>query len=133
MRPGEELIWKEKTRQIIGAFFEVYNTLRYGHLESVYRRALYYELTDTGIPCEEEVLLSVIYKGRNVGDFRADLIIDNTIVVEVKTGSAIHHNHVLQLANYLKSTSMEVGLVLNFGPKPTFERFVLSRLMNQSA
>ena len=129
MSAEEKLLFEETTSLIIGAFYAVYNELGYGFLESVYQHAMFVELGKRGLKSQREVLLPVIYSGVNVGDYRADLIVQNKIIVETKTASCIHPTHRLQLFNYLKASGLRVGLVVNFGPKASFQRHVLSRNM----
>ena len=114
------------TYRIIGAFFGVYRTLGWGFLESVYRRALAVGLRRAGAYVEQEVQLTVRYLGEVVGDFRADLLVDHEVIVEVKTVPLLARPHRAQLINYLKATRCERGLLLNFGPEPQFERLILT-------
>ena len=133
LREGAGLLFEDVTQRIIGAFFEVYRELPYGYLESVYRRALLIALRDAGLACRSEVALKVHFRNRCVGDFRADLIVDDKVIVEAKTAIRIHETHQSQLLNYLKISRLPVGLILNFGPTPTFKRYVLSPQPDQSA
>lgn len=125
-RAGLEMVHGELTREIIGAFYDVYNKLGYGFVESVYQRALPVALAKRGIKSEREVPLSVIYEGKDVGVFRADLIVEKKVIVESKVADKIVQVHEMQLLNYLKATGIKVGLILNFGPQPTFRRMFLS-------
>jgi GxxExxY protein len=120
------LVHGEITRQIIGAFFDVYNALGYGFVESVYQRALPLALTARGVACEREVPLTVRFRGVVVGEYRADLIAEGKVIVEAKVADRIHSFHETQLLNYLRATNIAVGLLLNFGPRPTFRRLLLS-------
>ena len=113
------------TRQIIGAFYEVYNELGRGFLESVYQRALALALRQRGVRAELEAPLEVCFRGVVVGTFRADIVADDRIILEVKAGKAIDDAHRAQLLNYLRATGLEVGLLLNFGPRPEFVRLLL--------
>ncbi len=117
-----ELKHKELTDAIIGAFYLVYNTLGYGFLEKVYRNALMHELRRRGYKVECEAPIKVHYDGVIVGDYHADLIVNDLVILEIKSASAIISEHEAQLTNYLKATGIEVGLILNFGPKPEFRR-----------
>jgi len=117
-----ELKHKELTDAIISAFYEVYNTLGFGFLERVYRNALMHELIKRGLLVEHEVAIKVYYDGVNVGDYFADLIVNRLVILEIKSAKAIATEHEAQLVNYLKATTVEVGLILNFGPKPEFKR-----------
>lgn len=119
--------WKhgELTQQIIGAFYEVYNALGYGFLEKVYENALVHQLEKIGLQVAQQVPLDVYFDGVIVGQYFADLMVNDQIVVELKAVDAIDEVHAAQLRNYLRATNCEVGLVLNFGPKPTFRRQVM--------
>lgn len=119
-----ELVEKRLTGDIIGAFYEVYNELRYGFLEAVYRDALAIELGLRGVAIEREVPLQVRFKGRPVGRYRADLLVRGVVLVEIKAGKAPDPNGGAQLLNYLRATDLRVGLLLYFGPEPRFQRIV---------
>lgn len=120
------LIHEELTKQIIGAFFTVYNELGYGFVESVYKRALAVELQARGIAFEREVMFTVYYLGVDVGDYRADLVVEGKVIVEVKIAERLAPVHEVQVVNYLRAANIPVGLLLNYGPQPTFRRLVLS-------
>ncbi|HXB22873.1 MAG TPA: GxxExxY protein, partial [Candidatus Solibacter sp.] len=115
----------EVTDQIIGVFYDVYNEMGFGFLESVYRNSLQFALLDKGLAVEAEVSVSVFFRGRNVGDFQADLVVNKCILLELKTANAIVAAHEAQVLNYLRATSLELGLILNFGPKPQVRRLLL--------
>ena len=115
------------TDSILGAFYAVYNDLRYGYLEAVYRNALEVEFKRRGIPYVREVPLEVIYKGEVVGIYRADFVVGGRVVVEVKATRQIGDADKRQLLNYLRSTRMEVGLLLHFGSNAEFHRMVFTR------
>jgi GxxExxY protein len=115
----------ELTDAIIAVFYEVYNELGYGFLESVYRNSLRLALMEKGLLVEPEVPVKVLFRGKIVGDFRADLVVNNTILLELKTAERIVPAHESQVLNYLRSTSLELGLILNFGPKPQVRRLLL--------
>ncbi len=117
--------YSDLTELIIGEFYDVYNELGFGFLESVYRNALQFALQDKGLTADAETPTSVFFRGRNVGDFRADLIVNQCILLELKTANTIDAAHEAQVLNYLRATSLEVGLVLNFGPKPQVHRYLL--------
>ncbi|MHB1313587.1 MAG: GxxExxY protein [Gemmatimonadaceae bacterium] len=114
------------THDAIGAVFEVYQELGFGFLEAVYRRALVIAIADRGHPVETEVCIPVHFRRRPVGDYRADLIVDRRLIVEVKAGEALGSAHRAQLLNYLRATSVEVGLLVNFGYRLTFERLIFT-------
>ncbi len=132
-REGLALVHGNLTREIIGAFYDVYNELGFGFVESVYQRALPLALAARGIPSEREVALSVSFRGAAVGDYRADLIVAGKVIVESKVASKILPIHEIQLVNYLKASTITVGLILNFGPQPAVRRLVLSFPRGRSA
>jgi GxxExxY protein len=118
------------TRQVIGAFYEVYNGMGPGFLESVYSNALQIALADKGIDAHPEAPLAVHFRDRIVGRFRADLLIEGRMIVEIKAAAALVNAHEAQLVNYLRATGIAVGLVLNFGPKAEFRRRVCTYRSN---
>jgi GxxExxY protein len=109
-------------------FFDVYNQLGPGFLESVYVEALALALTQAGLAVEREMLLTVYFRGRVVGRFRADLIVNGTVLVETKAASKLHPVYEAQVLNYLRSTVLEVGLLLNFGARPQFRRLLFDNV-----
>ncbi len=119
------LLHGEITDVILRCYFEVYNELGPGFLESVYKKALCIAINDAGMKTIAEKELSVSFRGHDVGVFRADLIVDDKVVVELKAARAMERQFEAQLINYLKASQMEVGLVLNFGPKAEFRRIVV--------
>ncbi|MFI5311195.1 MAG: GxxExxY protein [Gemmatimonadales bacterium] len=125
-RDERALVHGDLTREIIGAFFDVYNELGYGFVESVYQRALPLALAARGLHSEREVPLTVRFRGAVVGDYRTDLLVEGKVIVESKVADRILPVHDLQLLNYLKATGITVGLVLNFGPRATFRRLLLT-------
>jgi len=110
------------TERIIEAFFRVYNSLGYGFLEKVYENALILELKKMGLSAVAQVPIRVLYAGELVGEYFADILVENRVIVEIKAAKTIGPEHEAQLLNYLKATSTEVGLILNFGPKAEFKR-----------
>ena len=114
------------THQVIGTFFEVYRELGVGFLEAVYCRALAISLADKRLVVESEVRIPVFFKGQPVGDYRADLLVERRLIVEVKAGEALGSVHRAQLLNYLRATTIEVGLLVNFGAKFGFERLLFT-------
>ncbi len=112
----------ELTRQIIGAFFKVYNTLGYGFSEKVYQNALTLELQKLGLQVKPQQPLKVYYENIEVGEYFADIIVNDTVILELKAVQRLLPEHEAQLLNYLKATSIEVGLLLNFGPKAETKR-----------
>jgi GxxExxY protein len=119
-----ELIHERLTHSVIGAFFEVYNTLGAGFLEPIYSGALAIEIRERGHVVDREVSVRVGYKGVEIGWQRLDMIVDGTLVVEVKSTTELHSSARRQLQNYLCATRLELGLLLHFGPKPKFYRLV---------
>lgn len=117
---------------IIGAFYEVYNELGHGFLESVYREALACDLTSKGLRIEREKMVRVQFRNQTVGVFRTDLVVEDAVIVELKCARTIDRMHEAQLLNYLKATDYEVGLLLNFGYRPQFRRMFLSNLQKQT-
>jgi GxxExxY protein len=116
---------------IIGVFYDVYNELGFGFLESVYRNALKLALIEKGLAVEAEKAISVYFRGMRVGDFRADLIVNGLVLLELKTAEAIAMAHEAQVLNYLRSTDLELGLILNFGPKPQVRRLLFDNERKQ--
>ena len=116
------LVHEEITRSAIGAFYEVYNTLGFGFLEHIYKLALVRELNDRGHVVHRERLVNVYYKNRQLGRQRIDLVVDNVLVVEAKSTVNLHAGARDQVHSYLRSTDLEIGLLLHFGPKPRFHR-----------
>jgi GxxExxY protein len=121
-KPG--LIHEELTEKIIGIFFKVYNELGHGFLESVYEEAFCVSLAEQNIFYERQRAVPVFFHGLKIGDFRADILVDSKVMVELKAVAAIERVHEKQLTNYLKATEIEVGIILNFGPEPKFKRVV---------
>ena len=116
--------YKEITDIILRSFYEVYNELGDGFLESVYENALYIVLTGDGLCVERQKDIAVFFRGKVIGDFKADLIVNEKVILELKAVRTINPTHEAQLINYLKATNIEVGLLLNFGKKPEFKRFI---------
>ena len=112
------------TESAIGAFYEVYNRLGFGFLEHVYVNALEYELLQRGHQVARELEVRVMYKGIEIASQRLDLVIDDKLVIETKSGYELHDASSRQLHNYLRATNLEVGLLFHFGPKPRFERLI---------
>ncbi len=120
-----ELQHKELTEKIIGAAFEVHNSLGYGFLEKVYQRAMQVELQSRGLTAELESEIRVIYKSVEVGFYKADLLVNTCVIVELKVAKAYNPEDEAQLLNELKATGIKVGLLVNFGrTKVEFKRLV---------
>jgi len=114
------------TEKIIKCFYKVYNTLGYGFLEKVYENALFIELKSLGLFVEKQKQIKVYYETQQVGEYYADLIISESVIVELKAAESLCEEHEFQLINYLKATEIEVGLLLNFGKEPQFKRRVFT-------
>lgn len=112
------------TDKIIGAFYDVYNELGYGFLESVYEEALAIALQEAGLRVQRQVSITVWFRGQDVGDFRGDLLVDGAVLLELKAGRTLDKAHEAQLLLYLRATEIEVGLLLNFGEQPQFRRLL---------
>jgi len=120
----------EITEKIIQAFYKVYNTLGHGFLEKVYENAMFIELAETNMLVERQKKIKVYYEATEVGEYFADLMVEESVIVELKAAKALLEEHEFQLLNYLKATEIEVGLLLNFGKKPEFKRKVFSNNKN---
>jgi len=118
------LIEQERTESIIGAFFRVYRILGYGFLEHVYSAAMERELRSRGHAVAREACVRIMYDGQELVTQRLDMIVDETIVVELKATTTIQHSASRQVYNYLKATNLRVGLLFHFGPRPAFWRIV---------
>ena len=115
---------EELTAKIISVYYDVYNELGHGFLESVYHRAMLCALNQSGLRAESEVALPVSFRGTTVGDFRADIVVENVVLIELKTVQALENEHIAQVINYLKATPIEIGFLMNFGPHPAFKRII---------
>ncbi len=114
--------YKDLTEKIIGIFYGVYNKLGYGFLEKVYENAMMIELRRAGIEAKAQMPISVMYDEATIGEYTADILVENQVIVEIKAAKALLSDHEAQLLNYLKATKIEVGLLVNFGPKPEIRR-----------
>lgn len=121
---SDEYLYEALTRRLIGAFYDVYRELRSGFLESVYRNAFTIRLKELGIPAETETALEVFFHDHRVGWFRADVLVDNRVLVELKAVPALTKDHKKQIINYLRVSRLQIGLLLNFGPTPQIRRFI---------
>ncbi len=119
-----ELFEERLTHSVIGAFFEVYNTLGFGFLEHIYVMALERELIEREHRVAREVAVRVLYKGHELGEQRLDMIVDEKLVVETKSTLDLHKSTNRQVYNYLRSTNLEIGLLLHFGPEARFHRMI---------
>ena len=116
------------TKKIIGVFYEVYNELGHGFLESVYQRSLVLALEAGGLTARSKIHIPVWFHGHEVGHFEADILVENCVLLELKAARALSPSHRAQLLHYLKATEIEVGLLLNFGEKPEFKRLIFDNL-----
>ena len=126
------LLHAELTKVIIGGFYDVYNELGFGFLESVYHTAMLIALREAGLHAESQRRLPVHFRGVPVGEFVADIFVESKVCLEMKAVDSLHTAHEAQLLNYLKASDCEVGLLLNFGPKPKFVRFAFSNERKRS-
>jgi GxxExxY protein len=126
---------EELTRRIIGVFFDVYNELGFGFLESVYREAMAIALRDAGLVAKKEFGFEAFFRGQVVGGFKADLLVSGSVIVELKAVRTLDSSHEAQTLNYLRAGVLEVALLLNFGPRPQVRRLAFSnhRKGNQGA
>lgn len=118
------LLEAELTERVIGVFYAVYNELGSGFLESVYENAFAAALREIGLRVVQQAPIDVRFRGILVGEFKADLLVEERIIVELKAVSQLGSAHEVQLVNYLKATGIPVGLLFNFGPRPQFKRRV---------
>lgn len=125
------LLHNELTSLILKTFYDVFNELGYGFLEKVYQNALLIELKNKGLEVTSNEKIKVYYKGENVGDYYADIIVNNTVILELKAAECIVEAFENQLLNYLRGTDCEVGLLLNFGKKPEFRRKIFENKRKQ--
>jgi GxxExxY protein len=116
----------EITDVIINSFYKVYNTLGYGFLEKVYENALFYELSQRDLSCVKQQKIIVHYNDLQVGEYYADICVEDKVIIELKAAEGLREEHEAQLINYLKATNIEVGLLLNFGKTPQFIRKIFS-------
>lgn len=120
------MLHEEITSQIIKAFYKVNNVLGYGFLEKVYENAMLLELTKMGLKVERQKNILVHYENREVGNYFADLVVNDVVIIELKAAESLCEEHEAQLINYLKATNIEVGLLLNFGKKAEFKRKIFT-------
>lgn len=121
-----DILHKELTEAILKVFYEVYNDLGYGFLENVYQNAMYLELNSKGFKVEAQKKIKVYYKNEIVGDFIADLLINDLVILELKACDTLVKAHYAQTLNYLRATNIEIGLLLNFGEKPEIKRLIFT-------
>jgi GxxExxY protein len=123
---------EDVTDKILSAFYQVNNTLGYGFLEKVYERAMIHELQKQGCTVETQKSIKVYYDGKEIGDYFADMVVDNSVIVELKAAESLCYEHEIQLINYLRATKIEVGLLLNFGKKAEFKRKLFTNNRKQN-
>lgn len=121
-----DLVLRDLSNQVIRAFFDTYNELGHGFLESVYESALAIRLAECGLRVARQVPIEVRFHGQVAGHFRADMLVEDLLLLEIKAVTQIAPTHEAQLLNYLKATSVRLGLLFNFGPRPEFRRRVFS-------
>jgi len=114
--------YEEVTERVIAAFYHVYNTLGWGFLEWVYHNSLKYELEKWGVKVASQARFEVFYDGVPMGEFFTDLLVEDCVILELKSAEGIAPEHEAQLLNYLRASNIDVGLLLNFGPKPQIRR-----------
>jgi len=130
--PQIELIEEELTRSVIGAFFEVYNNAGFGFLEHIYSRAMVCELEARGHHVAREVSVDVVYKGQSIGQQRLDMVVDEKVIVEVKSNFQLHPSAIRQVYSYLRGSGFEVGLLLHFGPEAKFYRQIYRKQIGRA-
>ena len=123
---SDNYIHSDITSQIISAFYKVYNQLGYGFLEKVYQNSLLIELKRKELDCVPLLPIDVYYDEYKVGFYIADIVVNNSVIIEIKAAESLCEEHEAQLINYLRATNIEVGLLLNFGKKAEFKRKVFS-------
>jgi GxxExxY protein len=119
------------SKTVIKAFYNVYNKLGYGFLEKVYEKSMLIELKKQGIIAVNQEKIPVYYENEKVGEYFADIVVENKIIIELKAAEGIVEEHEAQFVNYLKATKMEVGLLLNFGKTPQIKRKVFTNDIKQ--
>jgi GxxExxY protein len=119
-----ELLFEELTGRVIGLYYDVYNDLGPGLLEASYQEAMGIVLHDAGIRCEREVRVKAVFRGRTIGQYRIDLVVERSVILECKTSDALSPNYHVQIRNYLRVSGLQVGLILLFGCKPVTQRVI---------
>ena len=123
---NENYLHSDITSAIIKAYYNVYNKLGYGFLEKVYENALMIELRKFDLRCQKQIPIKVFYDNENVGEYFADIIVNECVIIELKAADCLIEEHEAQLTNYLRATNIEVGLLLNFGKEAEFKRKAFS-------
>lgn len=124
MDVSDKVLLPELSNIIIGSFYYVYTDLGTGFLESVYKHALAIVLSEQGISCRVEYPITIRFHGIDVGRYRADLVVEDQIILECKACTALTPGHYAQVLHYLKATNLPLGILLNFGSKPSFKRLI---------
>ena len=127
------MLHQEITGTAIKAFYTVHTEMGWGFLESVYQNAMLIELKQLGLKAEKERNVKVNYKGKQVGDYFADIIIEDKVILELKTHERLDDQCKYQLINYLKASNIEIGLLLNFGKSAEFKRVIHSNDQNRQS
>jgi len=125
------MLRKELTDKIIHAFYKVYNTLGYGFLEKVYENAMMIELEKAGLTAVQQKNITVRYETHEIGYYYADILVENLVILELKAAPAMREEDEAQLINHLRATSIEVGLLFNFGKKPSFKRKIFENRLKK--
>jgi GxxExxY protein len=125
------LKYRDLTQRIIGVFFEVYNELGHGFLESVYEKSFKVALSASGLHVLTKIEVPVWFRGQQVGDFEADMLVERCVLIELKAGRALDSAHEAQLLNYLRATEIEVGILFGFGIRPEFKRLAYDNRRKQ--
>ena len=121
---------EELTKAVIGCAYKVYNKMGFGFLESVYEKCLLIEFDRAGLQVERQQAISVTYEGQTVGEFYADIVVNNKVIVELKSVECLDKSHEIQLVNYLVATGISVGLLINFGARKVEVKRKLRKLTN---
>ncbi len=123
---NQNYLYSDISTVILKAYYNVYNTLGFGFLEKVYENAMMIELKKLGLSCRQQQHIDVFYDDKLVGNYYADIIVEDKIIIELKAAKSLVDEHEAQLVNYLRATNIEVGLLLNFGKVPQHKRRVLT-------
>jgi GxxExxY protein len=126
MESPREYKHSELTDKILNVFYDVHNELGFGFLESVYQKSMVIALQDSGLAVASEIAIPVWFRNHNVGDFRADLVVNEAVLLELKSVRALETVHESQTLNYLRATELEIALLLNFGPRPQVRRLAFA-------
>ncbi len=128
----EEYPHAELTGKVIGVFYDVYNELGFGFAEEVYHQAMVLALREAKFQIESKAKIPVYFRGRAIANYEADILVEGVLILELKAASALDSAHEAQLLNYLRATDIELGLLLNFGTKPTVRRRIFDNERKRS-